>query len=266
MTADWSPSMLAYLDGIATVAARQVHQRFPMTDREDLQQEALLWAVAHPSRLQNHLNDEDEARCTKSIQRAMENAARAHARKVRAQTRVGGDNRDPLSDDAYYSTEMLKGFGRGAGQVGLLHCVFDQNAWLTPPQGDELGVRTSAGDPAEGSSWLATMSDVSSGLDKLSLRDPDAHSLLVLHYKQGYTYDEIAQSLTPQSSKVTVSRKIDRAVRKLQDLLGGPFPREDPPEDGWENGLVGTRRAVSNAYARVVTDNPETHHLPVVRR
>lgn len=265
VTQDWSPELLAYLDGLAYQAARSVLQKFPVCDQEDLQQEALMWAVAHPSRLQSHLDEPDEDRCTKAIRRDMENAARAHARKVRAQTR-GGDHRDPLSDDAYYSVEVLKGFGRGVGQVGLLHCVFDQEAWLSPPQGDDPGVRTNAGDPAEGSSWLATMADVSSALDKLSQSDPDAWSLLVLHYKQGYTYEEIGYGLTPPAPKVTVSRKIDRAVRKLQDLLGGRPPREVPPEDGWENGLVGTRRAVSNAYSRVVTDNPETHRLPTVRR
>jgi hypothetical protein len=46
---------------------------------------------------------------------------------------------------------------------------------------------------------------------------------------------------------------MDRAIKKVQEVLGGPRPKKDPEEDGWENGLVGTRRAISNAHARALT-------------
>jgi DNA-directed RNA polymerase specialized sigma24 family protein len=248
VTADtWTPEQYAFLYEKAEIVARGVSRDYPDSDRDDLTQEALMWAVEHPGKIASWLeHDEGIGR----VVVAMKKACRRSAVKQRALAR--GD--ETFIDDCWYSTEMLKGFGRGSGQRGLLHLVFDDDAWTNPEAtGDSPGVRTKK-DPAEGNNWLATLSDVSAALDKLSREDPKAWSLLVLHYKQQYTYDEIGAALTPPVSKQRVLDRIDRAVRKVQDLLGGPKPQKDPAEPGWEDG-PGSRYVLSNAAARAITDN-----------
>lgn len=249
-TTDWSPEVYSFLYEKAELVARTVAREYPNAEIDDLLQESLMWAVAHPGALQGYLDHEDPDQTGRLVFGAMRNASREFAVKQRALAR--GD--ETLIDDCWYSTEVLKGFGRGSGQRGLLHLVFEQDAWLNPEvASDDPGVRTKK-DPAEGGNWLATLADVSAALDKLSRNDPEAHSLLVLHYKQQYTYDEIGAAMQPAVSRASVSRKIDRAVRKLQDLLGGPEPRKDPAEPGWNDG-PGSRWVLSNAQARAITDN-----------
>lgn len=247
---DWSPEMYAYVDGVAHTIARSVSRSYPMVDAEDLQQEALLWAVSHPAKLQEYLDDADERRCTKMLAESMKNACRDYAVKTRAGER--GDV--ALIDDVFYPLDALKGTGRSVEKRGLLHHVFDVDSWTNPEKPADDGPRAKR-DPAEGNNWLATLADVSSALDKLRAENPDAHLLIESHFHWGLTYEQIGKGLEPAVSRETVSKRMDRAVKKVQELLGGSKPRKDPAEPSWEDGLVGTRRAISNAQARATTEN-----------
>lgn len=246
-TGDWSVEMYAYLFGLAETTARAVQRKYPMVDVESLSQEALMWGVQHPRTLQGYLDDEDEKRCTRQIVGAMKNVCRDYAIGVRAQQR--GDEK--LIDDHFYSLGSLKGAGRSVSKRGLLHHVFDDESWLSPEKSTDNGPRPKR-DPSEGNNWLATLADVSSALARLPKPDRD---LIEAHFKNESTYEEIGRMLRPTVSRETVSKRMDRAVRKLQEILGGGKPRKDPEEPGWENGLVGTRRAVTNAAARAMTDH-----------
>lgn len=244
---EWTEELYYQLQGYAETIAHSVRRTFPMVDVEDLVQEAMMWAVQHPSTLQGYLALESLTDTQRRVSGAMRNACRDYAVKQRALQR--GD--ETLIDDAWYSLATLKGTGRVASKRGLLHYVFDEESWTHPEKGDSE-VRTKR-DPAEGNNWLATLADVSSALEKLGRNDPAAHSLIWLHYKQGYTYEEIGAGLEPAVSRETVSKRMDRAIKKVQELLGGPRPRKDPAEEGWEEGYVGSRRAISNAHARALT-------------
>lgn len=249
-TLDWTEEQYAFIYEKAESAARSVHQNFPMVDTEDLTQEALLWAVQHPGQLDSHLEvaEGNAALGSWRILRSMKNACREYAVRQRALAR--GD--ESLIDDQWYSLDVLKGTGKLAGKRGLLHHVFDVNSWTNPEKPEGAGVRSKR-DPAHGNDWLATLADVSSALDKLRRRNPAAAELIEAHYHWGLTYEAIGRGLEPPVSRETVSKRIDRAIRKIQEILGGPRPRREPEEDGWENGLVGTRRAISNAHARAIT-------------
>jgi len=243
---DWDEATYSYLYDLAETIARSVHRSFPMVDAEDLLQEALMWAVAHPGTLQNYLTDEDENRCAKMISGAMRNSCREYAVKHRALSR--GD--ETLSDDCWYQLGVLKGTGRTIGKRGLLHHVYDTESWTNPEKPESDGVR-SRQDPAEGNNWVATLADVSSALGRLAQADRD---LIEAHYKNGCTYEVIGLGLRPQVSRETVSKRMDRAIKKVQQILGGPRPRKDPEEPGWDDEIVGTRRAISNSHARALTD------------
>lgn len=239
----WTEEQYVYLVELAKTAAYGT-VRPAGVDIDDLVQEALMWAIQHPRQVVDWLEADDTGR----VVQAMKNDCKDYAVKQRALAR--GD--ETFIDDHFYSLETLKGFGRGPGHKGLLHYVFDQEAWLTPPQNDgDPGIK-SRRDPSENNDWLATLSDVSAALDKLMRNDPKGHALLVLHYKQNYTYEEIGASLTPRLPKVTVSRRIDGAIKKIQQILGGPRPRKDPEEPGWEDG-PGGRWVLTNAAARAIT-------------
>lgn len=238
----------AQVSAVALQAARAVRKRYPNSDTDDLTQVGLMWCVRHPRKLREYVDSEQQGK----LFVALKNYVWVYARNERA-------NREGyvLEDDAFYSKRMLKGDGTNPG---LLHYVFDRENWEKPPTRGE-GAGRSKGDPAEGGTWLAIMVDVDKALQSLDVAD---RNLLKLHYDQGETYEAIAFGSV---SKTTVAKYIDRAVAKMQDFLGGSKPREDPPEEEWEQEpeYVGTRRAISNAHARAVTENQSAtpQHLSV---
>jgi DNA-directed RNA polymerase specialized sigma24 family protein len=207
-----------------------------------------MWCVEHPKKLNAYLSDGDSRRGVRMLTASMRNAAKKYARDERAQ-----DFGYFLEDEAWYSKRMLKGDGN---KPGLLHYVFDQENWKNSPPSDSAG--RGKGDPAEGNGWLTMMCDLSAALEKLEAGERE---LLREHFHRGLTCQDIADLYSsPPVSKQTVARRIDRAVRKTQDHLGGQRPQDDPAEEGTDAGYaeahyVGMRRAISNAHARAITNN-----------
>lgn len=233
-----------HLSGLASVAGRAAKRRYPTCDIEDLQQEALMWCITHPGKLKTYLEDDDKRRGERMLTASMRNQAKKWAREERA-AHFGYD----LDDEAFYSKRMLKGDGN---KPGLLHFVFDNRNWPKPPPSD--GASRGKGDPAEGNGWLTMMVDVHKAIESLS---EDDRSIVTEHFLFGLSYEQLGQRMG--CAKATVAKRMDRAVGRVQDFLGGAKPRDDAPEDDWENQrepeYVGTRRAVSNAQARAITAN-----------
>lgn len=241
------------LSALALQVARSVRRKYHTADVDDLTQVALMWCVQHPRKLAEFLAAEDTG--SRLLVASMRNACRDYARKQKA-SEVGYEP----EDETFYSKRMLKGDGTNPG---LLHYVWDRKNWERPPfRGESAG--RSAGDPAEGGAWLAIMCDVQAALNVLNKAE---YNLLKAHYEDGNTYESLTERYGPLPvSKTTVATGIDRAVAKMQDFLGGPRPREDGAEDEWEQEpeYVGTRRAISNAHARAITENQAgaPQHLP----
>lgn len=233
---------------ISLQAARAVKKRYPTADTDDLTQVGLVWCLEHPRKFREYVDGDDTGKLYRTLWNYMSN----YARLERA-----NNYGYALEDEVFYSKRMLKGDGRKAG---LLHYVFDRENWYKPPVSDD-GAKRRGGDPAEGNGWLATMVDLCRALDHI---DADDRFLLREHYMYGTTYEQIAESMNV--SKTTVAKYVDRAVFKVQEFLGGPRPREDAPEPDWveEPVYVGTRRAISNAHARAITENQSgsPQHLP----
>lgn len=234
-----------HLSALTLTAARAAKKRYPTSDVADLRSEAWTWCVTHPGKLATYLGDDDSRRGVRMLVASMRNAAKKYARVERA-AQFGYD----LDDEQFYSKRMLKGDGN---KPGLLHYVFDRTCWGKPPPSDGAG--RGKGDPAEGGTWLTMMVDLDRAIT--SLADSE-QQLLKAHYFGRLTYEQCAASIFNGSvAKTTVAKYVDRAVAKIQDFLGGPKPREDDPEEGWvpEPEYVGTRRVISNAHARAITDN-----------
>lgn len=229
------------LSALALTVARGVRRQYHTSDTDDLTQVALMWCVQHPRKLAEYLGDERDG--ARLLSTSMRNACRDYARKQKA-AEIGYEP----DDEAFYSKRMLKGDGTNPG---LLHYVWDRENWEKPPfKGDGR----SKGDPAEGGSWLTIMTDVDKALQALG---PGELSLLQAHYDLGATYDELGAVMFNGAGKATVAGYVDKAVAKVQNHLGGSRPREDAAEDEWrrEPEYVGSRRAISNAHARAITEN-----------
>lgn len=229
---------------LALMVARKTRRQYPTAETDDLIQEAWVWVHTHPKKAREYLDDDDKNRGSRLFVAAVRNHMRDYARKERAQLYDYS-----LEDDVFYSLPMLKGAGRGKG---LLHYVYDREAWTNPPKLDDAP--RAAGDPAEGNGWLATLVDVDRAVKSLPRAD---QGLLEAHFRNGYTYEQIGSSFPVPVAVATVAKRIDQACTKVQDALGGSRPKNDPPEPGWENGYVGTRRVISNAHARAITDNQD---------
>lgn len=233
------------LCALASTAARSAKRRYPTSDIDDLQQVALMWCVEHPRKLNSYLTDADSRRGVRMLTASMRNAAKKYAREARAQ-HFGYF----LEDEVWYSKRMLKGDGN---KPGLLHYVMDQENWRKPPPSDGAG--RGKGDPAEGGGWLTSMCDLSAAIDALG---SDDKAVIEEHFRFGVSYEVLGRRMN--CSKATVAKRIDRAVRRIQDYLGGQRPQDDPAEEdpfwsGMEVEYVGTRRAISNAHARAITSN-----------
>lgn len=234
------------LSALALQAARKVQKNYPTFEIQDLIQEGFVWCVTHPRKLRTCVEDDNSKRGETTLVASMRNYMKDYARKQRAA--VGGYE---LEDDMFYTLGMLK--GSGVHGKGLLHYVYDRESWLKPPPTD--GAPRSPGDPAEGGGWLATLVDVDRALKTLPTGD---ERLLAAHFEQGLTYEQIGSSFPTPVAHATVAKRIDAVCVKVQEALGGPRPRTDPPEGHWEAGYVGTRRVISNAHARAITDNQDS--------
>lgn len=232
------------LSALALQVARKTRRQYPMCDETDLISEGLMWVWTHPKKAREYLDDDDYQRSTRMLHASIRNHVKEYARRERAE-QYGYH----LEDEMFYSLTMLKGVGRGKG---LLHHMYDRESWLKPPPSEDAP--RAPGDPAEGMGWQTALIDVQRAVQSLPRGD---ERLLAAHFQQGLTYEQIGSAFPTPVAVSTVSKRIDAVCVKVQDALGGRRPRHDPPEGGWEDGYVGTRRAISNAHARAITDNQD---------
>lgn len=225
---------------IAASVAVGLKRQFPMVDREDIEQEAWLWALQRPRKVTEYLSPEATEEDPEpepelgKVARAMKNQARKFCLKEKAQHE--GYSVDDLS---WYTTKEL----------GTLVSVVldDKDAWATPPQQD--GEKMRGGDPAIGGNWLAMLADVSRAYDSLPGEDRE---VLALRYGAGEEDKKVLRELA-EEYEVTVStvhKRITKALERLQDLLGGRRPERDEPEVQY----IGSRPRMTNAQAMAIIE------------
>jgi RNA polymerase sigma factor (sigma-70 family) len=216
---------------LLTQAAREVARQFAgHVSLEDMQQEALLWALSNPRKVKEYLEDEDHKQGSRMLYAGVRNRLRWVAVREKA-ARVGYSP----ADLAWYSVEQI--------EKELLPCVFDPEKWANPPQeGENLGVRSTA-DPAHGNGWMAMLADVADAYAKLGQRE---QRILWLKYREDYKQRDIAAAF--EIAESSVSEQLDRSVRKIHQLLGG-----DRPEYEEDEIRIGRRSVISNAAAQAIT-------------
>lgn len=183
------------------------------------------------SRIALYIHDHDPDDFERLIANILREEAALYARRERA-AQFGYS----VEDEFFYTLPALK---------SLMEQVFDHEAWLDKPAPDASGGH--GGRPAnEGGNWIATLADVSQGIGRLSKDDQD---LLHAAFKGGgLARNDIADGLG--LSRRGVEHRIEAAIKRLWNQLGGPrWMRDDEDEE-----YVGTRHAISNAHARLITE------------
>ena len=190
----------------------KVHLRFrTYVERDDLMQECWEWCWRRKDKVREYLerdDDVDRKRGEWALRTALIRLATRYARKEKAAA-----SGYELSDEYYYSIEQIK---------DLLAYYFagDWSARLRVDDSDERYTKTL--DPAEGNNVLAMMSDIDRAYAMLT---DDERILLGLLFKEPtHTHRGIAKMLGEGVPHITVQRKEQRALDKMQHYLGGDSP------------------------------------------
>jgi RNA polymerase sigma factor (sigma-70 family) len=210
---------------IARQAARKTAQinRWSV-EVDDIFQTLMVWALENESRVNEWAEMGREGNAL--LYRSLANEAQRFVLKERA-----AKSRVNVSDYFFYSVDVL---------MELLKDVWDYAGWTdaAPDQSQVGGTRR----PSEGGNRLAMLSDVSSALKHLSESDD-----MLLYYRFGHAGHSIEETATALGITEEAARKrVERALRRLQDQLGG-----EPPQ--WR----ARRKVKSNAAAQAETSAQE---------
>lgn len=219
------------LNGVAAEMGSKGHKYG--SDASDFRQEFVVWMMDNERRLSEKREELGPDEFGKYLRACLRGESMDYLVDIRAQ--AGGQDR---ASAYWYSIAELE---------VLLPKVFNEDAWHEPPQSDG-GSSRSAGDPAIGGNWIATLADVSQGVAKLEAEDRE---ILHAFHRDGWMNKELAAYY--QISESLMSYRHGRAVKRLLRILGDEKPkhmRPDTPHDPWRG-----RHSISNAHARAITNN-----------
>jgi len=199
---------------IAPGVARAIHNRYKAyVERDDVVQECLSWALTRHSWIAEQLleaDDPDKRKHAESrIAWQMRRAAERYSRREKA-TKSGYQ----ITDEAYY-----QGYTLGQLLPYVIASVVDGTVLEQIQDMIQDGQPRGSSSPSEGGNLLANLIDIKIGYNKLEAEDK---ILLRIRYLDSFTLQQIANHY--QCSVSTADRRIDGAMRRLQDLLGGVSP------------------------------------------
>jgi DNA-directed RNA polymerase specialized sigma24 family protein len=139
----------------------------------------------------------------------MRRAAERYSRREKA-TKSGYQ----ITDEAYY-----QGYTLGQLLPFVIASVVDGTVLEQIQDMIQDGQPRGSSSPSEGGNLLANLIDIKIGYTKLEAEDK---ILLRVRYLDSFTLQQIANHY--QCSVSTADRRIDGAMRRLQDLLGGVSP------------------------------------------
>jgi len=225
--------LLTYARTIAGVLWR----RWPTIDPDDIAQEICLYILSTPKVLEEWQNfregDFTDAEAEKYAARRMRMIARrAGARYCRRE--IAGQLGYKPEDEAFYSIKQLQELVEHFYALGITE---------RPPVSRGESITRSVSDPSAGGGWLVSLLDVERGLRELPQK---YRARLKMRFKDLGEYDlkQIAAmvgnlAVAPGkrrriekhlgTDEKQMGMRVHRALRRLQDVLGGPTPyvRED---------------------------------------
>ena len=199
---------------LAPGVARAIHNRYKAyVERDDVLQECISWALTRTAWIADQLaeaTDTDKRKHVESrIAWQMRRAAERYARREKA-TKSGYQ----ITDEAYY-----QGYTLGQLLPYVIASVVDNTVLEQIQDMIQDGQPRGASSPSEGGNLLANLIDIKIGFTKLEVED---QTLLRIRYLDHFTLQQIANQYGCSVS--TADRRIDGAMRRLQDKLGGVSP------------------------------------------
>ena len=202
----------AFYDIVPSVA-QTIYRRYRQwVEREDVIQECYAWAMNRADHYAELLSEENALQRTineKRIGWQMRRHAERYARKEKAKK-----SGYLIGDESFYDTVLL-------GQL-LPHVIASVVDGTVLEQAQNLindGQPRKPSAPAEGGNLLAILIDIKKAYLALDVADKD---ILIKRYHENLTLEEMGEYLGCATS--TADRKVQGAIRKLQNLLGGESP------------------------------------------
>ena len=198
---------------IAVTVARKVHRRYhTYFDVQDVTQELMVWVLRRQDKIKEWLDhplESDEYKIgVRKLGKTLTRNADKYCRKLKAQ-KLGYEVRD----EQYYSPISLS---------ELLPFVWSDVVETRDASKPKV---SGGGNPAEGGNYVIQLFDIRKALKKL---DPQDKLVLQMKFFEQLNYQEIAQTFGVSDS--TAHRKVDGALRRLNNHLGGQSPFQSEVE------------------------------------
>lgn len=200
------------LDLVPSVAHAITRRYRAYVEFDDVKQECYQWALTRTTYLNEQLSEENEEQRRHNEQRIawqMRRNAERYARREKA-----NKSGYQTADEAYYESPTL-------GQLlpFVIASIIDNTVLEQAQEMIQDGLPRGSSSPAEGGNLLATLIDIKKGYLKL---DKDSQAYLVYRYHENLTLAQIGELVGCVAS--TVDRRVNNAMRKLLQLLGGESP------------------------------------------
>jgi len=198
---------------IAVTVARKVHRRYhTYFDVQDVTQELMVWVLKRQDKIKEWLDhplESDEYKMgVRKLGKTLTRNADKYCRRLKAQ-KLGYEVRD----EQYYSPISLS---------ELLPFVWSDVVETRDASKPKV---SGGGNPAEGGNYVIQLFDIRAALRKL---DPQDKLVLQMKFFEQLNYQEIAQTFGVSDS--TAHRKVDGALRRLNNHLGGQTPFQSEVE------------------------------------
>lgn len=198
---------------IASQVARIVHRKYQTYfDVADVRQELLTWIWRREEKVQQWLSPDQSAEDYKGgvrqLGKTLTRQADKYCRRLKAQ-KLGYE----LRDEQYYDPITLS---------EMLPFVWEDVVNTTDSTKPKV---SGGGNPAEGGNYVVQLFDIRRALSKI---DPQDRLILQMKFFEQLTYSEIATTL--EVSDTTAHRKVDGALRRLNQHLGGQSPFQSEVE------------------------------------
>jgi len=179
---------------------------------DDVKQECFKWALTRTQYIAEQLNEEDTEKRRHNEQKLawqMRRVAERYARREKAQK-----SGYQITDEAYYESSTL-------GQLlpFIIASVIDGTVLEQAQEMLQDGLPRGSSSPAEGGNLLATLLDIKRCYLEL---DQKEQTLLVYRYYNNLTLTQVSE--LEGCAVSTADRKINNAMRKLIQKLGGESP------------------------------------------